>query len=53
MDFALWRVNQEAGSTSAPFRFTNSDFRGDGGMLGNAVTWLAGEGLAGRDSPAA
>jgi hypothetical protein len=42
MDFALWRVNQEAGSTSAPFPFTNSDFRGDGGALGNAVTRLDG-----------
>ncbi|WP_229711013.1 CHAP domain-containing protein [Sinomonas atrocyanea] len=42
VDFALWRVNQAYGSTSAPFRFTNSNFRGDGGVLGNAVTWLDG-----------
>ena len=42
VDFALWRVNQAYGSTAAPFRFTNSDFRGDGGVLGNAVTWLDG-----------
>lgn len=42
VDFALWRVNQAYGSTSAPFRFTNADFRGDGGVLGNAVTWLDG-----------
>ncbi|WP_234865320.1 CHAP domain-containing protein [Sinomonas albida] len=42
VDFALWRVNQAYGSTSAPFRFTNADFRRDGGVLGNAVTWLDG-----------
>lgn len=42
VDFALWRVNQETGSASAPFRYTNADFRGDGTVLGNAVTWLDG-----------
>ncbi|MEZ2390248.1 CHAP domain-containing protein [bacterium RCC_150] len=42
VDFALWRVNQAYGSTSAPFRFTNSNFRDDDGVLGNAVTWLDG-----------
>uniref|UniRef100_UPI00389B252C hypothetical protein n=1 Tax=Pigmentiphaga litoralis TaxID=516702 RepID=UPI00389B252C len=42
VDFALWRVNQAYGSTSAPFRFTNAGFRGDGQVLGNAATWLDG-----------
>ncbi|KHL02722.1 hypothetical protein LK10_11650 [Sinomonas humi] len=42
VDFALWRVNQESGTASAPFRYTNADFRGDGAVLGNAVTWLDG-----------
>ncbi|WP_336853927.1 CHAP domain-containing protein [Sinomonas albida] len=42
VDFALWRVNQAHGSMSAPFTFTNSSFRGDRGVLGNAVTWLDG-----------
>ncbi|MGM7774424.1 CHAP domain-containing protein [Arthrobacter sp. KNU-44] len=42
VDFALWRVNQQMGSTSAPFKFLNSTFRPDGQRLGSAVTWKAG-----------
>jgi surface antigen len=42
VDFALWRVNQQMGSTSAPFKFLNGSFRPDGQQLGSAVTWRAG-----------
>jgi surface antigen len=42
VDFALWRVNQQMGSTSAPFKFLNGTFRPDGENLGSAVTWKAG-----------
>jgi hypothetical protein len=42
VDFALWRVNQQMGSTSAPFKFLNGNFRPDGQGLGSAVTWKAG-----------
>jgi surface antigen len=42
VDFALWRVNQQMGSTSAPFKFLNSTFRSDGQGLGSALTWKAG-----------
>ncbi|MBE4720542.1 CHAP domain-containing protein [Pseudarthrobacter sp. AB1] len=42
VDFALWRVNQQMGSTSAPFKFLNGTFRPDGQRLGSAVTWKAG-----------
>lgn len=42
VDFALWRVNQEFGLSGAPFRFTNASFRGDGVLLGSAVTWRDG-----------
>ncbi|MFF1831112.1 CHAP domain-containing protein [Paenarthrobacter sp. NPDC058040] len=42
VDFALWRVNQQMGSTSAPFKFLNGNFRPDGPTLGSAVTWKAG-----------
>lgn len=42
VDFALWRVNQELGSTGAPFRFTDASFRGDGVLLGSAATWRDG-----------
>jgi surface antigen len=42
VDFALWRVNQQMGSTSAPFKFLNGTFRPDGQQLGSAVTWKAG-----------
>lgn len=42
VDFALWRVNQQMGSTGAPFKFLNSNFRPDGQQLGSAVTWKAG-----------
>jgi surface antigen len=41
-DFALWRVNQQLGSTSSPFKVLNSTFRPDGQNLGSAVTWKAG-----------
>lgn len=34
-DFALWRLNQMAGVTSAPWTFHNSDL-----ALGNANTWI-------------
>ncbi|MGO4806518.1 CHAP domain-containing protein [Arthrobacter sp. 2MCAF15] len=42
VDFALWRVNQQMGSTSAPFKFLNGSFRPDGQGLGSALTWKAG-----------
>ena len=42
VDFALWRVNQQMGSTSAPFKVLNGNFRPDGQGLGSAVTWKAG-----------
>jgi surface antigen len=42
VDFALWRVNQQMGSTSAPFKVLNSTFRPDGQGLGSALTWKAG-----------
>ena len=42
VDFALWRVNQQMGSTSAPFKFLNGNFRPDGKNLGSAVTWKVG-----------
>lgn len=42
VDFALWRVNQQLGSTSAPFKVLNSTFRPDGQGLGSALTWKAG-----------
>ncbi|MDQ1060787.1 surface antigen [Arthrobacter globiformis] len=42
VDFALWRVNQQMGSTSAPFKFLNGTFRPDGQRLGSALTWKAG-----------
>jgi surface antigen len=42
VDFALWRVNQQMGSPSAPFKFLNSSFRPDGQGLGSALTWKAG-----------
>ncbi|WP_374224892.1 CHAP domain-containing protein [Paenarthrobacter sp. DKR-5] len=42
VDFALWRVNQQLGSSSAPFKLTNSNFRPDGALLGSAVTWKTG-----------
>lgn len=37
-DFALWRVNQQLGSTDAPFKALNGSFRGDGVVLGSANT---------------
>lgn len=42
VDFALWRVNQQMGSTKAPFKFLNGTFRPDGQGLGSALTWKAG-----------
>lgn len=42
VDFALWRVNQQMGSTAAPFKFLNGNFRPDGQSLGSALTWKAG-----------
>lgn len=36
VDFVLWRMNQAAGTTKAPYKFTNSNFRGDGQLLGSA-----------------
>ncbi|MCU1516411.1 MAG: amidase, partial [Pseudarthrobacter sp.] len=41
-DFALWRVNQQLGSTGVPFKVHNSTFRPDGVNLGSALTWKAG-----------
>ncbi|MBO1269504.1 CHAP domain-containing protein [Arthrobacter cavernae] len=42
VDFALWRVNQQLGSTSAPFKVHNGTFRPDGRKLGSAVAWRDG-----------
>jgi surface antigen len=42
VDFALWRVNQQMGSTGEPFKFLNGTFRPDGQSLGSALTWKAG-----------
>ncbi|AOT05906.1 CHAP domain-containing protein [Arthrobacter sp. U41] len=50
VDFALWRVNQQMGSTSAPFKFLNGTFRPDGQGLGSALTWKAGWDAKGWDS---
>jgi hypothetical protein len=47
VDFALWRVNQQLGSTSAPFKFLNSTFRPDGQGLGSALAWKDGWGAKG------
>ncbi|MET3952827.1 surface antigen [Arthrobacter sp. UYEF36] len=42
VDFALWRVNQQMGSTKAPFKFLNGTFRPEEQGLGSALTWKAG-----------
>jgi surface antigen len=42
VDFALWRVNQQLGSTTAPYKVLNSTFRPDGAVLGSALTWKDG-----------
>ena len=38
VDFALWRVNQQLGSTKLPFKVTNATFRPDGVLLGSATS---------------
>lgn len=45
VDFVLWRINQAAGTTSAPFKYTNSNFRGDGQLLGSANSVDGGGGF--------
>ena len=42
VDFALWRVNQQMGSTTAPYKILNGTFRPDGALLGSALTWKDG-----------
>jgi hypothetical protein len=42
VDFALWRVNQQLGSTGAPYKILNSTFRPDGVSLGSALSWRDG-----------
>jgi surface antigen len=42
VDFALWRVNQQLGSTTAPYKVLNSNFRPDGAALGSALSWKDG-----------
>ncbi|MEZ2390628.1 CHAP domain-containing protein [bacterium RCC_150] len=42
VDFALWRVNQQLGSTTAPYKVLNGTFRPDGIALGSALTWKDG-----------
>jgi hypothetical protein len=42
VDFALWRVNQQLGSTAAPYKILNSTFRPDGVSLGSALSWKDG-----------
>lgn len=36
VDFVMWRLNQQLGSTKAPWKVMNGNFRPDGGVLGNA-----------------
>jgi surface antigen len=42
VDFALWRINQQLGSTTAPYKILNGTFRPDGALLGSALTWKDG-----------
>ena len=42
VDFALWRVNQQLGTSSAPYKVLNSTFRPDGALLGSALIWKDG-----------
>lgn len=42
VDFALWRVNQQLGSNSGPYKVLNGTFRPDGALLGSALTWKDG-----------
>ncbi|MBT2594055.1 CHAP domain-containing protein [Arthrobacter sp. ISL-72] len=42
VDFALWRVNQQLGSTAAPYKIQNRTFRPDGINLGSALSWRDG-----------
>jgi hypothetical protein len=42
VDFALWRVNQQLGSITAPYKILNSTFRPDGVNLGSALSWRDG-----------
>jgi Transglycosylase SLT domain/CHAP domain len=43
VDFAMWRVNQQLGSTGRDnLKYLNGTFRGDGEVLGHATTWLQG-----------
>ncbi|MGO4806988.1 CHAP domain-containing protein [Arthrobacter sp. 2MCAF15] len=42
VDFALWRVNQQLGSTNTPYKVLNSTFRPDGVNLGSALSWRDG-----------
>jgi hypothetical protein len=42
VDFALWRINQQLGSTTAPYKVLNGNFRPDGALLGSALTWKDG-----------
>ncbi|WP_427136670.1 CHAP domain-containing protein [Pseudarthrobacter sp. S9] len=42
VDFALWRINQQLGSTTAPYKVLNGSFRPDGAVLGSALTWKDG-----------
>ncbi|UKA77651.1 CHAP domain-containing protein [Arthrobacter sp. FW306-07-I] len=42
VDFALWRVNQQLGSSTAPYKILNGTFRPDGALLGSALTWKDG-----------
>ena len=49
VDFVMWRLNQQLGTVKAPYAVTNSTFRGDGGVLGNAVTYLDAWNVKGWD----
>jgi surface antigen len=42
VDFALWRVNQQLGSATTPYKVLNGTFRPDGALLGSALTWKDG-----------
>jgi surface antigen len=42
VDFALWRVTQQLGSSASPSRVLNGTFRPDGARLGSALSWKDG-----------
>lgn len=41
VDFVMWRLNQDFGSTQAPWKITNGSFRPDGKVLGDARDYFS------------